>query len=108
MPFSDEQLREIGRVVAVFNRLELFLRYVLSNLMTEDEEIGLALTAGDSFRVLHDKLTLLIPVRVKDAELRDRLKKLLRLADQANKPQSRHCSFDMARVGATIGGMGVP
>jgi hypothetical protein len=54
MPLTDGQLREIGRMVVAFSRLELLLGYLLSNLITEDEELGTALTTGETFVTLHD------------------------------------------------------
>ena len=73
MSLTDGQLREIGRVVVAFNRLELFLGYLLANLVTEEEEIGTPLASGETFVTLHDKLTRLIPLRVKDEALRSRM-----------------------------------
>jgi hypothetical protein len=84
MPLSDGQLREIGRVVVAFNRLEMFLTFLVSNLIVEDEEVGYALTAGESLPSLLDKLARLAPIRVKDPAVRDRITRLLRLAKSAN------------------------
>ncbi|MDP1744989.1 MAG: hypothetical protein Q8L90_05390 [Bacteroidota bacterium] len=61
---TDEYLKQIGRVAVNFSSLEIYLTFSIWELISEDQDLGKAITSGMSFNSLSNMFAAICKIKI--------------------------------------------